>query len=113
MLDLCGCYLLTDRAVIALAAWCPNLRALGLHCCRQLTDLSMRALAASGARLRAGRPGGCVLLRAPAVQAVCDAFPALHTCAGRRSLNVSGCLALLPVSCRCATLPLRGRPASP
>eukprot|EP00850_Spirogloea_muscicola_P026011 SM005206S17641 [mRNA] locus=s5206:81:969:- [translate_table: standard] len=92
MLDLCGCYLLTDRAIIALAAWCPNLRALGLHCCRQLTDLSMRALAASGARLRAGLPGGyckvllgdsssgsdhglaslnvsgCVLLRAPAVQ---------------------------------------------
>eukprot|EP00850_Spirogloea_muscicola_P024839 SM001614S02183 [mRNA] locus=s1614:806:1897:+ [translate_table: standard] len=81
MLDLCGCYLLTDRAVIALAAWCPNLRALGLHCCRQLTDLSMRALAASGARLHTDRPGssgdhglaslnvsGCVLLRAPAVQ---------------------------------------------
>lgn len=44
---------------------------------------------------------GCICLHAPAVQSVCDAFPALHTCPEKSSLNVSGCLALTSVRCRC------------
>lgn len=44
---------------------------------------------------------GCVLLKAAAMQALCDAFPSLHTCPQQRSLNVSGCLALTNVRCKC------------
>lgn len=45
--------------------------------------------------------GMCTYLSAPAVQAVCDAFPGLHTCAERHSLNISGCLNLISVHCVC------------
>ena len=46
---------------------------------------------------------GCTSLSAPAVQAVCDAFPQLHTCTERWSLIVSGCLRLTTVHCICVT----------
>eukprot|EP00250_Pteridium_aquilinum_P004469 c14673_g1_i1 orf=250-1365(+) len=45
--------------------------------------------------------GMCTHLSAPAVQAVCDAFPGLHTCAERHSLNISACLNLTSVHCAC------------
>ncbi|KAG0562150.1 hypothetical protein KC19_9G121500 [Ceratodon purpureus] len=44
----------------------------------------------------------CVALSAQAVQAVCDAFPDLHTCAEQQSLVTSGCLNLTSVNCVCA-----------
>ncbi|RZC54469.1 hypothetical protein C5167_013326 [Papaver somniferum] len=44
----------------------------------------------------------CTALTPPAVQAVCDSFPSLHTCAGRHSLIISGCLNLTSVHCLCA-----------
>ncbi|GFY96537.1 F-box/RNI-like superfamily protein [Actinidia rufa] len=44
----------------------------------------------------------CTALTPLAVQAVCDSFPALHTCAGRHSLIISGCLSLTSVHCACA-----------
>ncbi|CAM6084918.1 unnamed protein product [Calypogeia fissa] len=44
---------------------------------------------------------GCRALSARAVQAVCNAYPALHTCPERCSLNVSGCLNLTSVHCLC------------
>lgn len=44
----------------------------------------------------------CTALTPPAVQAVCDSFPALHTCPGRHSLTISGCLNLTSVHCACA-----------
>lgn len=44
----------------------------------------------------------CTALTPPAVQAVCDSFPALHTCSGRHSLIMSGCLNLMSVHCACA-----------
>ncbi|KAK4742177.1 hypothetical protein SAY87_000178 [Trapa incisa] len=44
----------------------------------------------------------CTALTPPAVQAVCDSFPALHTCPGRHSLIISGCLSLTSVHCACA-----------
>uniref|UniRef100_A0A0C9SAM7 TSA: Wollemia nobilis Ref_Wollemi_Transcript_2419_1722 transcribed RNA sequence n=1 Tax=Wollemia nobilis TaxID=56998 RepID=A0A0C9SAM7_9CONI len=53
--------------------------------------------------------GQCTSLSAPAVQAVCDAFPALHTCPGRHSLIISGCLNLTSVHCVCAVEALRER----
>jgi len=46
--------------------------------------------------------GQCTALTPPAVQAVCDSFPALHTCSGRHSLIMSGCLNLMSVHCACA-----------
>jgi hypothetical protein len=44
----------------------------------------------------------CDTLSAKAVQAVCDAFPDLHTCAEQQSLVTSGCLNLSSVNCVCA-----------
>lgn len=44
----------------------------------------------------------CTALTPSAVQAVCDSFPALHTCSGRHSLIMSGCLNLTSVHCACA-----------
>lgn len=44
----------------------------------------------------------CTFLSAPAVQAVCDTFPALHTCPEKHSLIISGCLNLTSVHCVCA-----------
>lgn len=44
---------------------------------------------------------GCTALTAQAVQAVCDAFPELHTCPERHSLITSGCLNLSSVHCIC------------
>ncbi|KAL0651787.1 hypothetical protein Bca4012_094478 [Brassica carinata] len=32
-LDLCGCVLITDESVVALADWCIHLRSLGLYYC--------------------------------------------------------------------------------
>ncbi|KAG6550115.1 hypothetical protein Mapa_008071 [Marchantia paleacea] len=45
---------------------------------------------------------GCMALSAGAVQAVCNAYPALHTCPDRCSLYISGCLNLTTVHCKCA-----------
>eukprot|EP00249_Psilotum_nudum_P017776 c26483_g2_i2 orf=492-1799(+) len=53
--------------------------------------------------------GMCATLSAPAVQAVCDAFPGLHTCPEKHSLNISGCLNLTSVHCVCAVEAQRER----
>ncbi|CAN7133944.1 unnamed protein product [Brassica rapa subsp. narinosa] len=120
-LDLCGCVLITDESVVALADWCVHLRSLGLYYCRNITDRAMYSLAQSGVK---NKPGGqwkssakkskfdeeglrslnisqCTALTPSAVQAVCDTFPALHTCSGRHSLVMSGCLNLTSVHCAC------------
>ncbi|PKA57727.1 F-box protein SKP2A [Apostasia shenzhenica] len=126
-LDLCGCVLITDESVIALANGCPRLRSLGLYYCQNITDRAMYSLA-NNSRVKSkhcswvaasmhdgGRNAGnsdeeglmnlnisqCTALTPPAVQAVCDSFPALHTCAERHSLIISGCLSLTSVHCAC------------
>lgn len=128
--DLCGCVLITDESVVALADGCPHLRSLGLYYCQNITDRAMYSLAANS-RVRsqgrrgwdAGKSGGgggkdrdglaslnisqCTALTPPAVQAVCDSFPALHTCPERHSLIISGCLSLTSVHCACALHPHR------
>ncbi|KAJ0539625.1 putative leucine-rich repeat domain superfamily [Helianthus annuus] len=119
-LDLCGCVLITDESVIALANNCPHLRSLGLYYCQNITDQAIYALAHSRAtnkhqawgsvRTRDEEGSGlmnlnisqCTALTPPAVQALCDSFPALHTCPGRHSLIISGCLNLTSVHCACA-----------
>ncbi|GFY85539.1 F-box/RNI-like superfamily protein [Actinidia rufa] len=55
----------------------------------------------------------CTALTAPAVQAVCDSFPTLHTCPGRHSLVISGCLNLTSVRCACAIQAHRAASAFP
>lgn len=52
---------------------------------------------------------GCTALSARAVQAVCDAFPELHTCPERTSLIISGCLNLTSVHCICVVEARRER----
>jgi F-box and leucine-rich repeat protein 1 (S-phase kinase-associated protein 2) len=118
--DLCGCGLITDDSVIALANNCLHLRSLGLYYCQNITDRAMYSLAHSRVNnkheiwksvkknMREEEEGlinlnisQCTALTPPAVQAVCDSFPALHTCPGRHSLIISGCLSLTSVHCPC------------
>ncbi|KZV23164.1 hypothetical protein F511_05003 [Dorcoceras hygrometricum] len=119
-LDLCGCVLITDESVIALATNCLHLRSLGLYYCQNITDKAMYSLAQrrvknkhemwTSARKNRHEEEGltnlnisqCTALTPPAVQALCDSFPALHTCPGRHSLIISGCLNLTSVHCACA-----------
>jgi len=118
-LDLCGCLLITDESVIALANNCLHLRSLGLYYCQNITDRAMYSLAHSrvknkqemweSVKNRYEEEGlmnlnisQCTALTPPAVQALCDSFPALHTCPGRHSLIISGCLNLTSVHCACA-----------
>ncbi|CAA0812929.1 F-box protein SKP2A [Striga hermonthica] len=116
-LDLCGCVLITDESVIALANNCLHLRSLGLYYCQNITDRAMYSLAQSPARTKNRGAWAqveveegltnlnisqCTALTPPAVQAVCDSFPSLHTCPGRHSLIISGCLNLTSVHCACA-----------
>nr|XP_043608141.1 F-box protein SKP2A-like [Erigeron canadensis] len=119
-LDLCGCVLITDESVIALANNCLHLSSLGLYYCQNLTDRAIYALAQSRLKnknqvwdsvksssykdegLMKLNISQCTALTPPAVQALCDSFPALHTCPGRHSLIISGCLNLTSVHCACA-----------
>ncbi|XP_068653500.1 F-box protein SKP2B-like [Aristolochia californica] len=126
-LDLCDCVLITDESVIALANRCHHLRSLGLYYCKNITDRAMYSLAANcrvkskhdlwkmvGASYSNNSSSSkeeglmnlnisqCTALTSPAVQAVCDTFPALHTCSRRHSLIISGCLSLTSVHCACA-----------
>ncbi|KAK6132242.1 hypothetical protein DH2020_034025 [Rehmannia glutinosa] len=118
-LDLCGCVLITDESVVALANNCLHLRSLGLYYCQNITDRAMYSLAQSrvknkpevwaSVKTRCEEEGltnlnisQCTALTPPAVQAVCDSFPALHTCPGRHSLIISGCLNLTSVHCACS-----------
>ncbi|KAJ4965181.1 hypothetical protein NE237_017030 [Protea cynaroides] len=121
-LDLCGCVLITDESVIALADRCLHLRSLGLYYCQNITDRAMYSLANSKVKSKhdlwnsVKRRGynsedeglmnlnisQCTALTPSAVQAVCDSFPALHTCPGMHSLIKSGCLNLASVHCACS-----------
>ena len=63
--------------MVAAARLCPRLAALGLHCCRRLTDAAMRAAAQHLRHLTSLNVSGCVPLSPRAVQA-CSCFsPAL------------------------------------
>lgn len=122
--------LLADDSVIALANRCPHLRSLGLYYCRNITDRAMYSLAQSkvnnrmmwGSSVKGGNDedglrtlniSQCTALTPSAVQAVCDSSPALHTCSGRHSLIMSGCLNLTSVHCACAVQPHRAISALP
>ncbi|XP_042516087.1 F-box protein SKP2A-like [Macadamia integrifolia] len=119
-LDLCGCVLITDESVIAIANRCHHLRSLCLYYCQYITDRAMYSLA--NGRVKSKHDlwesvengndedeglmnlniSQCTALTPSAVQAVCDSFPALHTCPGRHSLIKSGCLNLASVHCACS-----------
>ncbi|XP_012446458.1 F-box protein SKP2A [Gossypium raimondii] len=118
-LDLCGCVRITDDSVIALADKCLHLRSLDLYYCRNITDRAMYSLAHSRVNnkpslwqsmkgrydeegLRSLNISQCTALTPSAVQTLCDTFPALHTCSGRHTLVMSGCLSLTSVHCACA-----------
>ncbi|KAL8132871.1 F-box protein SKP2A [Apium graveolens] len=117
--DLCGCVLITDASVVALANNCLHLQSLGLYYCQNITDRAIYALAHSRVKnkqsvwesvknryeeegLKNLNISQCTALTPPAVQALCDSCPALHTCPGRHSLIISGCLNLTSVHCACA-----------
>ena len=109
---------IADDSVIALANNCPHLKSLGLYYCKNITDRAMYSLAKSKVNnkmwgsvkekndnedgLRTLNISQCTALTPSAVQAVCDSSPALHTCSGRHSLIMSGCLNLTSVHCACA-----------
>lgn len=104
-------FIISDDSVIALANNCLHLRSLDLYYCQNITDRAMYSLAQSRAKSRHEvwahgltnlNISQCTALTPPAVQAVCDSFPALHTCPGRHSLIISGCLHLTSVHCACS-----------
>lgn len=120
----CAFFVVADESVIALANCCPRLRSLDLYYCQNITDKAMYSLANSRVKSRcelwqndiSDDKGGlmnlnisqCTALTAPAVQAVCDSFPSLHTCPERHSLIISGCLSLTSVHCACSSHAHRG-----
>ncbi|KAJ0727140.1 putative leucine-rich repeat domain superfamily [Helianthus annuus] len=99
---------------------CLHLTSLDLYYCRNITDRAMYALAHIRVKNRNQMWNGvktgdedenglmslnisqCTALTPPAVQALCDSFPALHTCPGRHSLMISGCLNPTSIPCACA-----------
>ncbi|KAL0678744.1 hypothetical protein Bca4012_006725 [Brassica carinata] len=89
-LNLGRCEKISDDGVMSLAYGCPDLRTLDLCGCVLITE-----------ELRSLNISQCTALTPSAVQAVCDTFPALHTCSGRHSLVMSGCLNLTSVHCAC------------
>lgn len=112
------CSILPDESVVALANNCLHLRSLGLYYCQNITDIAMYSLAQSRVKNNHGvwksvknryeeegltnlNISQCTALTPPAVQALCDLFPALHTCPGQHSLIISGCLSLTSVHCAC------------
>ncbi|KAF5809444.1 putative F-box domain, leucine-rich repeat domain superfamily, F-box-like domain superfamily [Helianthus annuus] len=119
VIDLSECFFITDESVIALANNCLHLRSLNLYYCIRITDRAMYALAHSRVKnkdeilwesvksqyeeegLMNLNISQCKDLTPPAVHAICDSFPALHTCQG--TLNMHGCLKLTSVHCACAS----------
>lgn len=104
-LDLCDCVLVTDESVVALANGCRRLKSLDLYYCQNITDRAMYSLAKSSYMeegLSNLNIGQCTKLTAPAVQAVCNSCPMLHTCFDKHSLTISGCLGLTSVHCGCS-----------
>ncbi|EXB79989.1 hypothetical protein L484_004027 [Morus notabilis] len=104
-LDLCRCVLITDDSVIALANRCLRLRSLGLYYCQINTDRAMYSwprVENNEEELKTLNISQCTALTPPAVQAMCDMFPSLHTCSRRHSLIMSGCLNLTSVQRACA-----------
>ncbi|MFQ6662731.1 hypothetical protein Gotur_030482, partial [Gossypium turneri] len=110
---------IADDSMIALASGCLHLRSLGLYYCQNITDRAMYSLAHSRVKnkasiwqpmkgrydeegLRSLNISQCTALTPSTVQALCDTFLALHTCSGRHSLVMSGCLNLTSVHCACA-----------
>lgn len=62
-----------DMGVVAVALNCRGLLALGLHCCRRLTDASMAACALRLRHLSSLNVSGCLSMSAAAVQVrICD-----------------------------------------
>ena len=132
-LNVCWFDDISDDSVVALANSCRHLRSLGLYYCQNITDRAMYSLAQSRMKgkhevswasvknryeeeeegLTNLNISQCTALTPPAVQALCDSFPALHTCSGRHSLIISGCLNLTSVHCACAVQAHRGSTALP
>ncbi|KAM0067131.1 putative F-box domain, leucine-rich repeat domain superfamily, F-box-like domain superfamily [Helianthus debilis subsp. tardiflorus] len=111
-INLSGCFNVCDAGVMNLANGCPHLNAVDLSECFFITDKSVITLANNCLHLRNLNISYCKALTAPAVQALCDSFPALHTCPGRQSLIIRGCKKLTSVHCACASQAHRAnRPA--
>jgi hypothetical protein len=63
-----------DVGVIAVAESCRQLTALGLHCCRKLTNASMAAISANQRHLVKLNVSGCLPMSCEAVQVRCPPF---------------------------------------
>ncbi|CAH8356207.1 unnamed protein product [Eruca vesicaria subsp. sativa] len=134
VLNLCGCVgAVSDNALQAIGENCSEMQSLNLGWCENISDDGVMSLAYGCPDLRTLDLCGCVLitgkfdeeglrslnisqctyLTPSAVQAVCDTFPALHTCSGRHSLVMSGCLNLTSVHCACILQAHRSHTAYP
>ncbi|KAG5176835.1 hypothetical protein JKP88DRAFT_334348 [Tribonema minus] len=74
-IDLSGCFLITDAAVLTLLSGCAALRRLALRGCRKLSDAACEHAVSRGARLDALDLGGCYNVTAAGVTHVLHAHP--------------------------------------
>ncbi|PPE01207.1 hypothetical protein GOBAR_DD01763 [Gossypium barbadense] len=115
ILNLCGCVkaatdcalqAIGDLGVMSLAYGCPDLRCLDLCGCVRIIGIAfigfIFGICSVNGRQTLHALKMKTALTPSAVQALCDTFPALHTCSGRHSLVMSGCLNLTSVHCACA-----------
>ncbi|TYI77275.1 hypothetical protein E1A91_D06G133300v1 [Gossypium mustelinum] len=97
-LNISGCTSFSDEGVEYLTKFCRKLKILNLcGCVKAATDCALQNGRQTLHALKMK-----TALTPSAVQALCDMFPALHTCSGRHSLVMSGCLNLTSVHCACA-----------
>ena len=72
--------------VVAVALNCSRLTALGLHCCRRLTDASMAACALKLRHLSSLNLSGCLSMSPAAVQVPAPRKSAFYNLATSRTL---------------------------
>ena len=73
------CTDVTDEGVKDIAATCPRLEELSLHCCRQITDVGVIAVAEGCPRLRSINLSYCTQVTAAALKTLLARCPALTT----------------------------------
>lgn len=98
------CTDVTDEGVKHIAATCPRLEELSLHCCRQITDVGVIAVAESCPRLRSINLSYCTQVTASALKTLLARCPALTTIdirscpfvAGFTNLSIPAAVSVIP-----------------
>lgn len=74
-MNLTACFYIRDASVEALLSRCPKLEKLYLRNCRKLTDTTLEHVVRLGPNVAALDIGGCFNITAPGVDALCARHP--------------------------------------